>query len=101
MKRCDQFYKEAMERENWPESDMCCPPTTAKQAMEVLTDELLGKDWYSEMPQNGDQTRTRIVYEILEKYVDNPKIENKLWKAVVALSVALNIVLLATLLMFS
>lgn len=41
MRRCDLFYKKAMERESWSEDDMCDPPTEPRGAVHILINELL------------------------------------------------------------
>ena len=43
-----------------------CPPTTEKEALEVLTEHFLGKDWYSNNPVSNEQVNTEIVSLILQ-----------------------------------
>ena len=64
----DEFYKEALEREGWPEDDLCDPPTDPRLAVHVLIDHFLGKDWYVVMPENDDQVITAAVADILDKH---------------------------------
>lgn len=92
-KRCDIFYDEALKRENWPLDDMCDPPTDATTCMNALIDELLGKDWYVTMPENGDQVRTIATYEIIKKYVDEPKKRYTAWEILVVISCVINLIL--------
>lgn len=92
-KKCDIFYDEAIKRENWPENDMCDPPTDAITCMNVLIDELLGPDWYVAMPENGDQVRTIATYEIIKKYVDEPKKRYTAWEILVVISCVINLIL--------
>lgn len=66
--RAEDFYEEACHREDWPEGDLCNPPTNPRIAIHVLIDHFLGEDWYVATPQNDDQCITVAVYEILKKY---------------------------------
>jgi hypothetical protein len=43
------------------------PPTTSLEAINVLSEHFLGKDWYMIMPVSQEQAITVIVAEILEK----------------------------------
>ena len=43
------------------------PPTTDEEALNILTEHFLGKDWYSYNPMSKEQINTEIVALILEK----------------------------------
>ena len=43
------------------------PPTTEKEALQILAEHFLGKDWYSNNPISTEQINTEIVCLILEK----------------------------------
>ncbi len=43
-------------------------PMDNDTALEILTDYLLGEDWYVEAPMSPDQFNTIMVYNILIKY---------------------------------
>ena len=43
------------------------PPTTSRDALEVLTNHFLGEDWYTMMPMSDEQVITEIVVSILTK----------------------------------
>lgn len=96
MRRCDLFYKHAMERENWSKDNLCDPPTEPREGIHVLIDEMLGKDWYVTMPENGDQVTTAAIYDILLRYVDKPKKKANIWDCIVLLSAVINIILFFT-----
>lgn len=93
MRRCDLFYRKAMERENWNEDNLCDPPTEPREAIHVLIEELLGENWYVVMPENGDQVITNAVYAIIKKYVDEPKRENDTWMIIVFVLTIINIII--------
>lgn len=67
------FYQDRLKKENWPKDDLCDPPTTDREALDTLTDRLLGPDWYVTMPETQEQTNTVAVYSILQKYVDRSR----------------------------
>lgn len=46
---------------------LCPPPTTTDEALEVLIEHFLGKDWYTTLPLSKEQTNTEAVIAILEK----------------------------------
>lgn len=93
MRRCDLFYKKAMERENWSEDNLCDPPTEPREAIHILINELLGENWYVVMPENGDQAITAAIYDIIRKYVDEPKKKENIWLVIGFICAAINIVL--------
>lgn len=64
----DIFYKSRMKVENWPDFDLCDPPTDPRTAIHALIDHFLGKDWYVTMPESDDQVITAAVAEIMNKY---------------------------------
>ena len=43
---------------------LCSPPMEAQVAVNELCRYFLGEDWYSVMPQSGEQVNTEIVYAI-------------------------------------
>lgn len=92
MRRCDLFYKKAMERENWSEYDICDPPTEPREAIHTLIDELLGKDWYVAMPEHDDQVITFAVYAIIRRYVDEPKKKEHIWLMVLLVCTVINVI---------
>lgn len=46
---------------------LCPVPTKADDAMQVLIEHFLGKDWYVVMPLSQEQVYTEAVHRILEK----------------------------------
>lgn len=44
------------------------PALPAQEAMNILIDHLLGKDWYVVYPCNGEQVNTEAVCTIIENY---------------------------------
>jgi hypothetical protein len=44
------------------------PPITGQEAVNILTDYLLGEDWYTANPVSQDQVNAEIVADILWKY---------------------------------
>lgn len=81
-RKCDAFYEQAREKAEWPKDDMCDPPTDPKSAINVLIENLLGKGWYVSMPENHEQTITAAVYDILEKYADEPAESAAIWRGI-------------------
>ena len=47
-------------------------PLTDKQALDILTDKLLGKDWYIVDPVSREQANALIVEAILNKCETKP-----------------------------
>lgn len=47
---------------------LCPAPMSAEDAIQILTDYLLGEDFYIEMPLSQKQANTVIVERILKKY---------------------------------
>lgn len=92
MKRCDLFYENAITRENWPEDDLCDPPTEPRKAIHILIDELLGEDWYVAMPESDDQIITIAVYQIIREYVDERKMNNQIWTIIIVFVFLLDII---------
>ena len=93
MRKCDLFYKKAMEKENWSEDNLCDPPTEPRDGIHILIDELLGEDWYVVMPENDNQVITNAIYTIIRKYVDDPKEVNNMWFKIGFICTLINIVL--------
>ena len=52
---------------------ICPAPMEAQFALNILTDYLLGEDWYVAMPLNTKQVNACVVEQILDKY-------SKQWK---------------------
>ena len=50
---------------------LCSPPMKAQVAVDELCRYFLGEDWYSVMPQSGEQVNTEIVYAIECNYKGN------------------------------
>lgn len=63
----ERFFEEAKKKDGH-DYGMLPPPTTAKDALNVLINHFLGENWYVEMPMGVEQIYTEAVYEILEKY---------------------------------
>lgn len=57
---------------------VCPAPTDSKIAMQVLTDYLLGEDWYIPMSLSPGQATTCIVDSILSKYSKQYRKDKKL-----------------------
>lgn len=47
---------------------LCPAPMDAQLALNILTDYLLGEDWYVVMPMNTKQVNACVVEQILDKY---------------------------------
>lgn len=47
---------------------ICPAPMSAEDALQILTDYLLGEDFYISMPLSPQQANTEIVATILKKY---------------------------------
>lgn len=47
---------------------ICPAPMSAAVALQILTDYLLGEDFYISMPLSQEQANTEIVERILKKY---------------------------------
>lgn len=47
---------------------LCPAPLSANDAIQILTDYLLGEDFYISMPLSQEQANTEIVERILKKY---------------------------------
>lgn len=67
MKTFLEIIKEKEESGNY---GIFCPPITGQEAIDILTDYLLGEDWYTANPVCTEQVNTEIVAEILWKYSD-------------------------------
>lgn len=93
MRRCDLFYKKAMEKENWSEDNLCDPPTEPREAVHILINELLGEDWYVVMPENDDQVITNAIYTIIRKYVDDTKRKENAWFIIGFICTIVNIIM--------
>ena len=52
---------------------LCPAPMEAQEALNILTDYLLGEDWYVVMPMSTKQVNACVVEQILDKY-------SKQWK---------------------
>ena len=47
---------------------LCSAPMDAQQALDILTDYLLGENWYVAASLNTEQCNATIVEQILDKY---------------------------------
>ena len=47
---------------------LCPAPMSSIDAIDILTEYLLGEDFYIAMPLNREQANTSIVYQILMQY---------------------------------
>lgn len=64
------FYQERVQKNNWAKDELCDPPTSDKEGMQYLIDNLLGPDWYITMPESQEQINTVAIFAIIRKYVD-------------------------------
>ena len=56
-------------KENWEKDNILAPPLEAQEAINFLSNYLLGEDWYdSSGATHPEQVNARIVHEILYKY---------------------------------
>lgn len=56
---------------------LCPAPMSAEDAIQILTDYLLGEDFYIVMPLSPQQANTEIVAAILEKHSKEYKKDRK------------------------
>ena len=80
--KAQKFIERRMRETNWPKYDICTPPTSAQECMNVLIDHFLGPDWYENVlidhflgpdwydiwPETQEQVNTLAVCEILSKH---------------------------------
>lgn len=52
---------------NWREYGICPPPITAEDAMNILIEYFLGKDWYVTLSLTNEQVYTVAVCKIINK----------------------------------
>lgn len=69
--KAQEFYDERRKATNWPSDEMCDPPTSDEEAVDILFNYLLGDDWYVGMPESREQCNTAAIVDILKNYVDN------------------------------
>jgi hypothetical protein len=60
-------FLEKKHRESKIDYGMLPPPTSAKEALEILTVHFLGDGWYTVNPMCTEQVYTEIVASILDK----------------------------------
>lgn len=71
-------FSEIIEEKSKEKDYGICPPSlTPDEALEILTNYLLGEDWYCVSPIHAHQVNTEIVHEILYKYSDKYRKELK------------------------
>lgn len=68
------FYQDRLDKTGWSKDDLCDPPTTDREALDALTDYMLGPDWYVATPESQEQINTVVVHSILRKYVDQTRV---------------------------
>jgi hypothetical protein len=62
-------YKEFCESKvNDPNVNMFPKPTTSEEAINILSDTILGSDWYISYPCRRGQANTEVVAAILKEY---------------------------------
>lgn len=66
--KAQKFMERRMRETNWPKDDICTPPTSAQECMNVLMDHFLGPDWHDIWPETQEQVNTLAVCEILSKH---------------------------------
>ena len=91
--RSTAFYEQRCRETNWPPYDLCDPPTPANLALRILIDELLDPNWYVTIPENQDQTNTAAVHEILKRYVDNQKRDNRITGSMTLIATMIGVVI--------
>lgn len=64
------FYQERLRKNSWTKDELCDPPTSDKEGMQYLIDNLLGPDWCVTMPESREQINTVAIFDIIYKYVD-------------------------------
>ena len=64
----EQFLLDRIRETNWPDNNLCAPPTSAQKCLDVLIDHFLGVDWCVAISESVEQTNTEAVYDILSKY---------------------------------
>ena len=62
MKNVIEWYNEQ------PNYGIFCPPMSNSTFIAYIMDYLLGENWFSVNPVNGEQLNTEILFEVLEKY---------------------------------
>ncbi len=59
-------------------------PTTSDEAIDILSDTILGSDWYISYPCRRGQANTEIVAAILKEYEHDKSMEETLFRALIA-----------------
>lgn len=65
-------------RENWEKDNMLPPPLDAQMAIDFLSEELLGKNWYLSVSMHTKQVNTVIVDEIIRTYARGSRWRRKI-----------------------
>lgn len=65
-------------RENWEKDNIFPPPLDAQIAIDFLSEELLGKNWYVSAPIHTKQVNTVIVDEIIKTYAHGSRWRRKI-----------------------
>lgn len=82
-------YKEFCEsKTNDPNVNIFPKPTTSDEAINILSQTILGTDWYISYPCGKGQANTEIVAAILKKYEDS-KTRQKLLALIIVIMWAL------------
>lgn len=68
-------FENYMEKYDDVKYEICPPPLPSREAINILCEHFLGKDWCIVLPLSGDQANTEIVHAILSKY---PQMSDKI-----------------------
>ena len=60
-------FKKQLHQKSDKDYGLCCPPTEAQEAVNILIKHFLGKDWYVTTPMCVEQVNSEAVYEILKQ----------------------------------
>ncbi len=64
--KAEEFKGRLIEKSN-KDYGLCCPPIEAQEAVDILIEHFLGKDWYVAMPMCVEQVNSEAIYEILKQ----------------------------------
>ena len=85
-------YKEFCESKvNDPGVNIFPKPTTSDEAIDILSDTILGSDWYISYPCRRGQANTEVVAAILKKY-EYSKANERLLTRILILVVIISLV---------
>jgi len=62
----EKFRKQLNENSD-KDYGLCCPPTEAQEAVNILIKHFLGEDWFVSFPMCAEQVNSEAVYEILKE----------------------------------